>query len=104
MLVSPDKLYHPLYINPAPVMAKVLNVLCEHPYGLTMRELIEHVYGDDPDGGPDNAANSLNVGICKFNAKAQLKKLGIRIWTRKGSNGAIGHGRRWYIFIVREKT
>jgi hypothetical protein len=95
------KKYLPFYRNQVPVMGRIFDALCEHPYGLSIRELVDFVYSDDPDGGPSWANNSINVTICRFNAHAKKEKLGVRIWSKNG-RGTIHYGHRHFIFIVRE--
>lgn len=97
-----ERYYHPLFKHSVPTMGRIFEALCAHPYGLTNREICDYVYADDQDGGPDNAWNSINVTICRFNQRAKRDKLGVRILTRT-SRGTIGHGHRHYVFIVKEK-
>lgn len=87
--------------NVARTLTKLFDALCARPYGMTMREIVDAVYGDDPEGGPEWAVSSIQVTICNFNKRAVKERLGLRIWSRNG-NGTIGNGHRHYIFIVRE--
>jgi len=77
---------------------KMFNALCEHPYGLTWRELTDILWGDDADGGPLTASNNLQVLAVRFNAFARQKRASIRI--KSGQAG--GAGTRFQIWIVRE--
>lgn len=49
----------------------------------TMKELIEWIYGDDPEGGPDNAQSNITVTIHR------LRESGVPIRT---------HGNRGYSY------
>ena len=50
----------------------------------TLDELVEWVYGDDPNGGPVSAKNVIAVQICRLNER--LAPLGIRAGAqRKGA-------------------
>lgn len=42
---------------------RIFSALCEHPYGLTMPELIECVYGHREDGGPETAERCITVNL-----------------------------------------
>lgn len=54
--------------------------------GLTISQLVEKVYGNDPDGGPLSAANVMHVSNIKMRKK--LAKFGFKI-TSNGGHGAI---------------
>ena len=66
-----------------PITRKIFNALCEHPYGLTGHELVDIVWGDAEDGGPDSAMNCLNVHIWRFNRDAKRHGSMFRILTRR---------------------
>lgn len=57
---------------------------------LSMRDLIDAVYADDPDGGPDNAKNTLLVTEANMNKR--LLPLGIRVGADRRGNQAALHG------------
>lgn len=76
---------------------KIFNVLCEKPYGLTWRELAEHLWCDDPEGGPLCSRDSIAVTASKFNSYARQRKAGFRIKV-----GSLGDGLRYKVWIVRE--
>ena len=83
------------FLERAPVSGRIFDLLCEHPYGLTSRELADKVYADDPDGGPDWAAESINGLVWQMNQRAKKEGLGIRI------RGHGGPGSKYLIYVVR---
>jgi hypothetical protein len=46
--VSPRLVVH------GPVRQRIVDVIANRPDGITRAELLDVVYGDDPNGGPDN--------------------------------------------------
>ena len=64
---------------------RIFECLCEHPYGLTSKELKDKVWGHDPNGGPEY--NALAVHIIRLNAIFVRRKLGMRIrgWCHRGT-------------------
>jgi hypothetical protein len=83
------------YFNKAAVMSNVFNALCAHPYGLTVRQLVEQAYTVTNE--PDWAASSITVMICHFNKLA--RRHGWRLYIR--GNG--GPGSKYQIYIGNQK-
>ena len=84
-------------------LARMFNALCEHPYGLSGFELMNIIYADDEDGGPDWP--TVNVRVHQFNVEAKLKNSPFRIHTlvngRPGKGG--GSGLRYRLWVRRVK-
>jgi hypothetical protein len=51
---------------------RIFELLCEFPYGLSGRELIDRVYADKPDGGPQWAEGSMHMAI--MGLRKQLRR------------------------------
>jgi hypothetical protein len=67
------------------VRQRIIDVIAARPDGITRAELLDVVYGDDIDGGPDNA-NTISVLI--KHANEDLKPQGFRIeptWRGRGA-------------------
>ncbi len=72
-----------------PMQRRVLDIfLAAHPRPLMGDWLVERVYADDPDGGPDAAYTAVAVQINRLN-KA-IRPLG---WEIKGARGPGSMGR-----------
>ena len=69
-----------------PVSRRVYEFVTKHPEGVSSGDIASHVYADDPDGGPGDAATALKAIIWRMNR--DLKVLGIRIRATHG-RGAI---------------
>lgn len=78
-----------------PVMEALFNALCEHPYGLTNKEIADKIYADREDGGPDWSAVAINLHVMRFNRFAKQYGLNLRIRSLTNS------GRRYSLFLVR---
>lgn len=65
-------------------------LLAIHPRTVPMSQLADMVYASDPNGGPDDAENSLAVAICIANKR--MKATGWRIGTLDAKGGRGGHG------------
>jgi hypothetical protein len=77
----------------------MFHLLCDNPYGLHTKELMDRLYADDPDGGPEN--NSVvGVMVWRFNKMARQNRLGLEIHTRAGYKRALNGG-RYCIWVVR---
>lgn len=57
-------------------------------HGVRTDRLIMKVYGDDVDGGPDNASVTIHVHICQINKK--LTKVGLRVKGEHTGNSVHG--------------
>jgi hypothetical protein len=66
----PDLVVH------GPVRQRIVDVIADRPDGITRGELLDLVYADDIDGGPDNP-NTISVLI--KHANAELAPQGYRI-------------------------
>jgi hypothetical protein len=68
-----------------PVRQRIVDVIANRPDGITRAELLDVVYGDDVDGGPDNP-NTIAV-LIKY-ANAELAAQGYQIqptWRGRGA-------------------
>jgi hypothetical protein len=45
------------------VRARIFDTLCASPHGISCKALIEQVYADDPDGGPEWADTCMHATI-----------------------------------------
>ena len=52
------------------------------PHGITSADLLDYVYAEDPNGGPEYPDISLKTTICRFNKK--LGQFGYRIKAHPG--------------------
>lgn len=86
-------------VEPKHRVHRIFNALCEHPYGLTIHQLVDVVYGDDLEGGPDDPWETIRVALHFFNRYAKRTKFGLRIWNNSYHGG---HGWRYQIWIVKE--
>jgi DNA-binding response OmpR family regulator len=66
--------------------SRLLAALMHSPGALRRNELVEYIYGDDPDGGPLWAPTMITVTIHR------LRKSGHKIMS--GCHGPLGVGRR----------
>ena len=87
------------------IAQRIFNLLCLHPYGLSTSQLIDMLWGDDIDGGPEWANNCISVSLHNFNKAAAERKMGLRIkqYSRNLDRAVIGGGRGgscYRIFIV----
>ena len=65
---------------------RLVNILADRPDGVPVRDLVDLVYADDPDGGPLTAQRSLNV--VAHHANVQLRPQGYQIkstWLGRGA-------------------
>jgi hypothetical protein len=77
--------FPPKLIVHGPVRQRIVNAIANRPDGITRRELIDLIYADDIDGGPDNP-NTISV-LIKY-ANAELGAQGFRIeptWLGRGA-------------------
>ena len=65
-----------------PTMARILRAIARRP-GITAAELADVVYGDRPDGGPDDATNVITSVICQ--QRQRVVAAGWRILSQGGS-------------------
>lgn len=79
----------PLVVR-GPVRQAIVNLIASRPDGVTRAEIIDVVYADDPDGGPENP-NTISV-LVKF-ANWDLAPQGYRI-TSTGGPGSRYHLQR----------
>lgn len=79
------------YLSCGSVAKRAVEALLSiYPRTITKRQLADMVYASDPNGGPDDAENSLSVSLCIANRR--LKMMGWRIGTLKNKGGRGGHG------------
>jgi hypothetical protein len=74
----------PLVVH-GPVRQRIVDLIANRPDGITRGEIIDLIYCDDPNGGPDNP-NTISVLIKKANT--ELAAQGFRIlpaWRGRGA-------------------
>jgi hypothetical protein len=54
-------------------------------YGIATERVIELLYGNDPNGGPENARKTVHIRVCQLNKL--LAPRGWRIYGRGAHNG-----------------
>jgi DNA-binding response OmpR family regulator len=59
----------------SPIMQRIFWFVALRPWGVTKPEIFDHLYGDDPDGGPFD--HIMDVHICHLNTR--LKESGLRV-------------------------
>jgi N6-adenosine-specific RNA methylase IME4 len=64
-----------------PVKRRLYQCLLDHPEGATRRQLMDHVYADDPDGGPD-CENVVAVHVKHM--RPILEREGLTITSERG--------------------
>jgi hypothetical protein len=63
----------------SPLQLRIFNsVRSAGQHGLTSDQLFDHVYGNDPDGGPASGQRSMHVIICQMNKKLAPQNLAVR--------------------------
>lgn len=65
----------------AEVKRRIYDAISKHPEGLNRRQVIEMVYGDDPNGGPEEM-NVISVHVQKMNER--LLDKGVKIASSGG--------------------
>jgi hypothetical protein len=68
-----------------PIRQRIVDAIANRPDGITRAELLDTVYADDPDGGPDNP-NTISVLI--HHANTELMRQGFCIsptWRGRGA-------------------
>lgn len=74
------------HVKVRPVQRKVLDVLINSfPKDLSVRQIADRVYADDPNGGPDGAENCVSVYLNGI--RKAVKPLG---WTAGTGGGHTG--------------
>jgi hypothetical protein len=73
-----------------PIRQRLVEVIANRPNGITSSELMDLVYADDVDGGPDCVGT---VAALVFHVNKQLAPQGYRIISR-GGPGARYHLRK----------
>lgn len=68
-----------------PVRRRLVELIANHPEGITRAGLADLVYAEDPNGSPEWAWSS--IGVAVFRANEQLRPQGYRI-TSSGGPGA----------------
>ena len=79
--------FPPPLVVTGPLRQRMVNILANRPDGLTINNLVDLVYADDPNGGPLTAPRSLNVMAHKANK--QLRAQGYQIKSMWMGRGAI---------------
>jgi len=78
--------FPPPLVVTGPLRQRMVNILAGRPDGVLVRDLVELVYADDPNGGPLTAQRSLNV--IAHRANVQLRPQGYQIksmWLGRGA-------------------
>jgi hypothetical protein len=78
-----------------PVKARIYDFIAKRSGGVTTEELMEHIYADDPDGGPDSP-KAIAVHISRMNDV--LIPLGLRIAS------SLGRGAVYRLWTVNEAS
>ncbi len=63
------------------VKKRIYECVARHPEGVSRSEIIESVYADDPDGGPE-FANVISVHVARINKL--IEREGVRIHSTRG--------------------
>lgn len=79
----------------SPVSRRIFDALCDCPYGVTLRELADRVYGGDLGGGPDGLPNTMHVRIKHMNSALRAAGLGLYV------RGDGGPGSRYRLYLYR---
>jgi len=80
------------------VTQQIFDALCERPYGMVTRELVDVVYGNCEDGGPEDAHECVRLAILRFNTKQRCTGSRLRIYN--SSYHGSGAGLRYQIWII----
>ena len=77
-------------LPPAVVLPKLRQRIYDyvscHPEGVTVDAISDHVYADDPNGGPENAAVCTRTQIYHINSQV-LRPRGLQIKGKSGPQG-----------------
>lgn len=77
-------MFDPASIRCGPVTRRLLEVLASQPgKWVTTTRIIDALYGDDPNGGPDNA--NLTIRVLVHTARPRLQAMGWDIESIRGS-------------------
>lgn len=60
-----------------PVRQRVFDYIAKHPEGVTTQQVLDHVYVDDPNGGPDSG-NVVSVHVTNINRRLSGMKIKAR--------------------------
>jgi hypothetical protein len=64
----------------------LVDIVSNRPDGITIGDLVDAVYADDPDGGPVTAPRSVNVMIHMANRQLAAQGFAIRsMWLGRGA-------------------
>jgi hypothetical protein len=78
-----------------PVRQRIVDVIADRPDGITRAELLNVVYGDDIDGGPDNP-NTISVLIKHANAELAAQAYRIEsTWRGPGARYRLARREGW---------
>ncbi len=65
---------------------RIYDYVVQHPQGVTADAISDHIYADDPGGGPNNAPVCVRTQIYFINSKC-LRPLGLEIRGKSGPQG-----------------
>jgi hypothetical protein len=77
--------FAPRFAVTGPIRRRIVQAIANRPDGITLNELMDIAYADDPNGGPE-APNSVHVIIKRANE--QLARQGYQIKTMWRGRGA----------------
>jgi hypothetical protein len=66
---------------------KIYDEVRRHPYGIETPKLVDRIYADRIDGGPDSALKTIHVMVWRLNAK--LRPAGQRIYGTARGTGSV---------------
>jgi hypothetical protein len=76
--------YPPILSVSGPVRRRIVDVIASRPNGITRPQLIQAVYGGDPNGGP---LHGNVVSVLVHHANRQLRPQGYEITASRGRGG-----------------
>lgn len=76
----PPKLLFPR----APVSQRLYDYVASHPQGVWREQIADHIYAEDPNGGPDSPG-AIKALIWRMNCRLRSEKLAIRGSMGRGS-------------------
>ena len=65
---------------------RIYDYVARHPNGVTVGSIADHIYADDPSGGPGNADVCVRTQIYFINNKV-LRPMGMQIKGKSGPQG-----------------
>jgi hypothetical protein len=72
-------------VSSSPTEQKIFDLVCASPHGITRDEIVDALYGSDPEGGPLSAHNAVSVHLVRLNKKLLLRGMQIKGWGHSGT-------------------